>query len=171
MALAGVEFPREGRLFLGLDRDGHTDVGEVLLEGDDVLVKQADAALAGAAGDGVLVVGAAVDADAAVAGRLQPEEPVSVGLDVAATVLEVVAPRGCVLNHGDLEGLADGRLGRALVAAPLLVALVLAHAAWELCHKHSVAVGIAVIDAERQVALADDDERGAGGLVGHGRQL
>ena len=53
--LAGVEFPGVGGLVLVLDGDGHADVGKVLLQGDDVLVEQADAALAGAARHGVLV--------------------------------------------------------------------------------------------------------------------
>ena len=86
-------FPGVGGLVFVLDGDGHADVGEVLLQRDDVLVEQTDAALAGAASDGVLVIGAAVDADAAVAWRIKPEEPVPVGLDVATAVLEVVAPR------------------------------------------------------------------------------
>ncbi len=144
-------FPREGDLVLALDGDGHADVGEVLFQRNDVLVEQADATLAGAAGDGVLVVGAAVDAYALVAGRLQAEEPVTIGLDIATAVVEVVFPGRSVLYHGDLERLAGRRLGGAHVAAPLLIALVLTHAAGILCHQHGVTVGIAVIHAEREV--------------------
>ena len=70
LVVAGTEFPGERGLVLGLDGDGHADVGEVFLKGDDVLVEQADAALTGTAGNGVFVVGAAMDADAAVSGRL-----------------------------------------------------------------------------------------------------
>jgi len=32
-------FPGEGGLVLALDGDGHADVGEVLFQGDDVLVE------------------------------------------------------------------------------------------------------------------------------------
>ena len=78
----------------------------MLLQRDDVLVEQADTALAGTPWYGALVVGAAVDADAAMAGRLQAQEPVAVGQDVAAAVPEVVLPRRCILYHRDLEGLA-----------------------------------------------------------------
>jgi len=92
-----------------------------------------------------------VDAYALVARSLQAEEPVTIGLDVATAVVEVMFPGRSVLYHGDLEWLARGRLGGAHVAAPLLVALVLAHAAGIVCHQHGVAVGIAVIHAEREV--------------------
>ena len=108
LRLSAALFPGVGGLVLVLDGDGHADVGKVLLQGDDVLVEQADAALASTARHGVLVVGAAVDADALVTGRFEPEEPVAVGLDVAAAVLEVVLPGRGVLNHGNLEGLAVG---------------------------------------------------------------
>lgn len=99
-------FPGQGGLVLALDGDGHADVGEVLFQRNDVLVEQADATLAGAAGNGVLVVGAAVDADALVARSLQTKEPVAIGLDVAAAIVKVVFPGRSVLYHGDLEGLA-----------------------------------------------------------------
>ena len=171
LALADAGLPGVGGLALGLDSDGHADVGEVFLQGDDVLVEQADAALAGTAGNGALVVGAAVDADALVAGRFKSQEPVSVGLDVAPAVLEVVFPRRCVLDHRDFEGLSRWGLGGAHVAAPLLVALVLAHAAGVLCDHDGVAPFVAVIDGERLVALGDDDECGAAGFVGQRWQL
>jgi len=154
-----------------LDSHGHTHVGEMLLERDDILVKQADATLAGTAGDGVLVVGAAVDADTLVAGRLEAQEPVSVSQDVATSVLEVVLPCRGILNHGDFEGLACPGLGGAHVTAPLLVALVLAHAAGELGHDDGVARCIAVIHAQRHVVLRDNDKCRAAGFVGQGRQL
>ena len=79
-------------MVFGLDGDGHADVGEVFLEGDDVLVAEADTALAGASGDSVLVVGAAVDADAAVSRRFQTQEPVTVGEDISATIFKVMLP-------------------------------------------------------------------------------
>ena len=164
--LAGVDFPGQWGGVLVLDDDGHAHVGKVLLEGDNVLVKQADAAFAGTTGNRILVIGAAVDADAAVAGCLQAQEPVPVGQNAATAVLEVVMPGGRVLNHCDLEGLAVGRLGGAHVAAALLVALVLAHAARELGHEHGVAIGVAVIYAEVGVSLRDDDKGGASGLSG-----
>ena len=158
---SGAGFPREGGLVLALDGDGHADVGEMLFQGDDVLVEQADAALAGTARHGVLVVGTAMDADTLVTGRGKAQEPVPIGQDVAAAVLEVVPPCGCVLYHGDLEGLAGRRLGGAHVASLDLVALVLAHAAGELGHEHGVAVTVAVIHAQSHVALGDDDKGGA----------
>ena len=168
---AGAGFPGEGGLVLGLDGDGHADVGEVFLQGNNVLVEQADAALTGAAGDGVFVVGAAVDADAAPTVGVQAQEPVAVGQDVAAAVLEVVFPGRGVLYHRNAEGSASGGFGRAHVAFPLFVALVLAHAAGELCHDDGVAGGIAVIHAQCLVALGYDNPGGAGGLGGHGREL
>ena len=85
-------FPFKWSLFLGLDDDGHADVSEVFFERDDILVEQADAAFAGATGNTLLVIGAAMNTNAAVAGCFQTQEPMSVGLDVAASVLEVVAP-------------------------------------------------------------------------------
>ena len=164
--LAGAGFPGERSVVFALDGDRHADVGEMLFQRDDVLVEQTDAALTGATGNGALVVGAAVDADALEAGRGQPQEPVSVGPDVAAAVMKVVFPGRCILYHGDLERLASGRLGCAMVTSALLVALVFTHAAGELRHHHGVASGIAVIHGELQVTLADDDKgcaRGAGG--------
>ena len=44
------------------------------------------------AGHGVLVIGASMDADAAMARCLEAQEPVPVGQDAAAAVLEVVVP-------------------------------------------------------------------------------
>ena len=70
---------------------------------------------------------------------------------ITTAVVEVMFPGRSVLYHGDLERLARGRLGGAHVAAPLLIALVLAHAAGILCHQHGVAMAIAVIHAEREV--------------------
>ena len=102
-ALAGVQFPFKRCLVFALNSDGHADIGKMLLQCDDVIVQQADAAFAGAAWHGVLVVGAAVDADALVAGCFQAQEPVAVGLDVAATVLEVMLPSRGILYHGDFE--------------------------------------------------------------------
>ena len=140
----------------------------MLLEGDDVLVEQADAALAGTAWHGVLVARAAVDADALVAGCGQSQEPVAVGLDVAAPVMEVVPPGGSVLDHRDLEGLALGRLGGAHVSTSLLVALVLAHATRELCDQHGVTSRVAVIHAQSLFQFGDDDKCGACGPGGQG---
>ncbi len=105
--MLGAGFPGEWGLLLALDGDGHADVGEVLLQGDDVLVEQADAALAGSTGNSTLIVGAAVDADALVTRRGQSQEPVAVGLDAAASVVEIVSPCRGVLYHRDLEGLAS----------------------------------------------------------------
>ena len=143
--MADAGFPFEWGLVFGLDGDGHADVGEVFLEGDDVIVEEADAALAGASGDWFLVVGAAVDANAFVSRGLESQEPVAVGFDVAASVMEVVFPRWGVLYHRDFEGLACGGFWGAHVAAFHLVALVLAHAAGELRHDDGVACRIAVI--------------------------
>ena len=111
----------------------------MFLEGDDVFVEQADAAFAGTAGDGVLVVGAAMDADALMTGRFQTQEPVAVGFDAATAVLEVVMPCRCILDHGDLKGFAGGRLGCAHVATFHFIALVLSHTARELGHHNGVA--------------------------------
>ena len=148
-------FPGIEALCLRLDDDGHAHVGVVLLEGDDVLVAQADAALTGTARHRALVVGAAVDADAAVPRGEQTQEPVPVGLDVAAPVLEVVPPGARVLDHGDFERLPLGRLGGAHVALALLVALVLAQAARVLGQQGRVLA----VDTQVEVFLRDDDKR------------
>jgi len=166
--LEGAFFPGLGSSVLGLDGDGHADVGIVLFQGDDVLVEQADAALAGSAWHGVLVARAAVDADALVSWSRESEEPVPVGKDVAAAVMEVVPPGGGILDHGDLEWLALWRLGGAHVTPPLLVALVLAHATWELCDQDGVASGAKVIHTQSLLQFRHDDKCGAGGLCGKG---
>ena len=106
-------FPGVEALVFSLDDDRHTHIGIVLLERDDVLVTQTDAALASTTRHRTLIVGAAVDADATVAWREQAQEPVPVSLDAATTIL---------------ERLADWRLGSLHVALALLVALVLAKA-------------------------------------------
>ncbi len=121
-------FPGVEALVFSLDDDRHTHIGIVLLERDDVLVTQTDAALASTTRHRTLIVGAAVDADATVAWRKQAQEPVPVGLDAATTILEVVLPCAGILDGSNLERLADWRLGSLHVALALLVALVLAKA-------------------------------------------
>ena len=154
-----------------LDDDRHANVGEVLLQRDDVFVEKADAAFTGTARNGALVVGAAVDADALESRGGKTQEPVSVGQDVATAVMKIVFPCRGILYHGNLEGLACGRLGRAHVTASHLVALVFPHTTRELgCH-NGVASRIAVIHAERHVAFGDDNESTASGLTGHGRKF
>ena len=112
-----------------------------------------------------------MDADALVAGGQQAQEPMAVGLDAATAVTKVVLPRRGILYHGNLEGLAGGRLGGAHVAPTLLVTLVLAHAAGILRHQDGSTLAVVVIDAQRLVTLADDDECRACGLVGQRRHL
>jgi len=155
-------------LFLGLDGDGHAHVGKVLLQGDDVLVEQADAALAGTARHGVLIIRAAVDTDALVTGCSQTQKPVAIGQNVASAVMEVMLPCRGVLDHRDFERFARGGLRRAHIASFHLVALVLAHAARELGHHDGIASWILVIHAQGLVALGNDDECRAGGLCWHG---
>ena len=46
----GADLEGEGSVVLRQDDDGHTDGGVVVVEMDDVLVQEADAALAAAAG-------------------------------------------------------------------------------------------------------------------------
>ncbi len=55
----GLQLPGPHALALVLDVDRHLHIGKLLLEGDDVGVAQADAALAGAARNALLIVGAA----------------------------------------------------------------------------------------------------------------
>ena len=163
---------REQSLLLGLDDDGHAHAGILLFQDNDVLVQQADAALAGAARHGALVVGAAVDADAAMTGGLQAQEPVPVGQDAASPVAEVVFPSRGILNHGNGERLAVGRFGRAHVALALLVPLVLPHAHGKGLQGYSVAP-VAGIHGERQVLLGNDDKCRVlvGGNLGMGNEL
>ena len=143
----------------------------MLFQRDNVLVEQADAALAGTAGDGILIVGAAVDAYALKAWCGQSQEPVPVGPDVAAAVVEIVFPGRGILYHSDFERFACWGLGGAHVAAALLVAFVLAHAAGELGHHDGVARGVAVIDRERLVQLGNHDKGSARRSSGQGWQL
>ena len=106
-----------------------------------------------------------MDADAAVARGEQAQEPVTVSLDAATSILEVVPPGAGVLDGGDFEGFALGRLGSLHVAATLLVALVLAQAAREVSQQ----LLVAVIDAQVEVFLRDNNEcpvgLGLGGSV------
>ena len=148
----------EQPLFFGLDDDRHALAGIFLLQRDDVLVEQSDAALAGASGHCALVVGAAVDADAAMPGSLEPEEPVAVGQDAAPSVAKVVFPRRGILDHGDGERLAVGRFRRAHIALALFVSLVLAHAHGIACQGYGV-VAAAGVDGKAEVLLGDDDKR------------
>ena len=96
-------FKRIKPLLFFLHHHLHADEGILLLQGDDVLVVEADAALTGTTGDGVLIVGATMNAYAGEAWSLQPQEPVAVGQDGTATIPEIVPPLAGVINLGNLE--------------------------------------------------------------------
>ena len=72
-------FKRFQPLFFLLDDDRHAHPGILLLESDDVLVAQAYASLAGAPWHRVLVVSAAMDANAMMPRGDQSQEPSAVG--------------------------------------------------------------------------------------------
>ena len=88
----------------------------------DVGVAQTDATFTVAAGNTRLVARAAVDADAGVSGGYQAQEPVAIGGQIAATVLEVVLPTAGGLYLAYLKRVAKGALGGLHVTAALLVA-------------------------------------------------
>ncbi len=134
-----LEFPAPWSLGLVLDDNGHFEVGILLLEDDDVGVAQAYATLALAARHRALVVGAAVYAYASVPWGVKAQEPGSVGLDVAASVVEVVGPSRGVANGLDMERLGLFALRSLVVALALFLPLVAAQAGRELCHEHGVA--------------------------------
>lgn len=85
------------------DVDRSAYAGIIVVQVDDVLVKEADASLAGASWNGGLVIGASVDSDALESARVKTHEPVAVRENVSTAVAEVVSPAACILNLADLE--------------------------------------------------------------------
>ena len=115
-----------------MDGDGHADVGEVLLQGDDVLVEQADAALAGAAGDGVLVVGAAMDADAHSAGKDEIDHP-RAHYVAAETYLNLGRPDSALyyLNHVPASGMMANHTSDTVMYCRLMSEIAKANKEWD----------------------------------------
>ena len=114
----------------------HADEGIVFGEVYDIVVAQADASFAGASGNGIVVAGAAVDANAGPFEiAFQPEEPFAVGRHGPATVVEIVFPICSVVYFGDIERLSVVAFGCAAVAFLVFVAEVGSEAYWIGCYE------------------------------------
>ena len=134
-----LDFEGLETLFFLLDDDRHSHSGIFLLEGDDVGVVQADAAFACASWHAVLVVGAAMNANAVVAGRDKPQEPVAIGENGTSSIAKVVRPVMSWLYGIDDERLAWLALRCAHVAFFLLLSFVKTHTHGDLCNRYGIA--------------------------------
>ena len=121
-------FPRVEPFVFGFDNHRHSHIGILLFEGDNVGVKQADAAFGCASRHRFFIVGAAVDADATMARCGEAQKPIAVGFDAASAIFKIVMPRRGILYLADSERFSFRRFGRFHIAFTLLVAFVFAQA-------------------------------------------
>ena len=99
----GLDFKRQVVHLLILDDDLHPLSCIMVSQSLDVGIAKAYAPLAGPSRHAFGIVGASMYSYSAVPWGHQSEEEVSVCLDAASPVLEVMHPRGCVLNLRNVE--------------------------------------------------------------------
>ena len=143
--------------FLALDDYLHAFKGIVLAQVLDVFILQSDTSLTGPTGNTLAIVRRTMNADAFMSGSRQAQEPVTIGLDAAATVAEIVTPRRGIHYLRDAEWIGHGAMRSAHIALTGLVALLQTKGTIVAGHHHSVGA-LSLVDIEIVVFLRHHDE-------------